>query len=503
MDIAAGTAFAGYRIERVLGSGGMGTVYLVQHPRLPRYDALKVLAAERSGGALFRSSFLREGEIAARVRHPNLVAVHDRGEYGGRLWIAMQYVAGVNLAEVIRRGPLSPERIVHVLTEAARGLDELHRAGLLHRDVKPANILIDEQPGRPDRVLVTDFGIASAAEESAVIAAGGFTGTLAYAAPEQLDDEPFDHRVDVYALGCTLFQMLTGSLPFPRDTPGSLIYAHMHEDPPPPSSLNPSLPKGFDRVIAKAMAKEREDRYSNCGELAAAAATALAGAMDEPTAPKSGITPRLHGPGVRRRVKVLAALAISVVAVGAGVAAVRTLSGDSAPGVPVSNRPVTGTIDPAYWSGYAYMAQTFPELLPPTPYGSGYQELTGCIPIIGGDDKSWTTPVAEGQLYCLGNSDPVYSVFVSCNADRSPISPDFGIARAEGDERWSRASGSGHLFWGTGRLRGSNTILDDQSVGVLDVYFDEPSRNFCRLAVYGNTASGAELRAGWWPNAPI
>ncbi|MFF2549975.1 serine/threonine-protein kinase [Nocardia sp. NPDC058058] len=499
MDIAAGTSFGGYRIERPLGTGGMGTVYLAKHPRLPRSDALKVLSAERSAGAGFRAGFLREAEIAARVRHPNLVAVHDRGEQDGRLWIAMQYVAGVNLADVIRRGPMPVERIVHVLTEAARGLDELHRAGLVHRDVKPANILVDERPDQPDRVLVTDFGISSAAEDAAAIAAGGFTGTLAYAAPEQLDDDRIDHRVDVYALGCTLFQMLTGSLPFVRTAPGSLMYAHMHEEPPLPSALNPALPRGFDVVVRRAMAKRPHDRFPSCGALASAAAAALAGVPGEPSGPRRRrLWPRR--PVGRRRIEVAAALAVSALLV--GVLAVRLCS-DPVDSAPVLAQPMTGTIDPAYWGDYAYIARTFPDLLPPTPYGSGYQELTGCIPIGGSGTDSWTTPVAVGELYCVGNSDPVFSLFVTCNADRSPISPDFGIAVAEGDERWTRPSGSGHLFWGTGVLVDTGTVLDNKGVGVLDVYFDDPGRNFCRLELFGNTATGAELRTGWWPNAPF
>ncbi|MET9487207.1 serine/threonine-protein kinase [Nocardia sp. NPDC006630] len=495
MEIGPGVTFAGYRIVGELGSGGMGTVYLGRHPRLPRQDAVKVLSAERSRGERFRADFLREAEIAARVRHSNLVAVHDRGEQDGRLWIAMQYVAGVNLSQLIRRGPVAPEAAVHVLTEVARGLDELHRAGLLHLDVKPANVLIDEQPGRPDRVLVTDFGIARTAEDSALATIdSGFTGTLSYAAPEQLDDGPIDHRADVYALGCTLFQMLTGVLPFVRETTGSLIYAHMHEDPPRPSAVNPLVPAGFDAVVARAMAKRPAERYGSCGELATAAQAALAGVV-EPIPGRAAARGRRRG---------LAAAVIAVVVAGTGFAAVRLLAGNTPQPVPAaSNRPVTGTIDPAYWGSYAYMAQTFPNLLPPTPYGGGYQELTGCIPIGAQSDPSWSTAVPVGQLYCVGNSDPVYSLYVTCNADRSPISPDFGISRAEGDERWSRASGSGHLFWGTGVLRGTGTVVDNRNQGVLDIYFDDPGRNFCRLAVYGNTDTGAELRANWWPNAPL
>lgn len=148
MDVVDGAVFAGYRIERRLGAGGMGTVFLVQHPRLPRRDALKILADSHLDDPEFRARFLREAEIAAWLQHPNLVAVRDRGEQDGRLWITMQYVDGVDVAELIRRGQagLDPARAVRIVTEAARGLDEIHRAGLLHRDVKPANILVAPSP---------------------------------------------------------------------------------------------------------------------------------------------------------------------------------------------------------------------------------------------------------------------------------------------------------------------------------------------------------------------
>ncbi|MFD4428193.1 serine/threonine-protein kinase [Nocardia sp. NPDC058497] len=280
MSIAEGAEFAGYLIERRLGAGGMGTVYLARHPRLPRHDALKILADDHAADTEFRARFLREAELAAGLAHPNLVAVRDRGETDGKLWIASQYVAGSDAAELIRRAPagLDCARAVHIIGEAARGLDAVHRAGLLHRDVKPANLLVAEEPGRPDRVLVTDFGIARRAEDTATLSAeGGLTATLSYVAPEQLAGERVDLRADVYALGCSLFQLLTGTVPFPRQTAAAVIYAHLHEPPPQPSAVRPGVPAAFDTVIATAMAKDPAQRFASCGELAAAAREAIAG----------------------------------------------------------------------------------------------------------------------------------------------------------------------------------------------------------------------------------
>ncbi|GGN91649.1 serine/threonine-protein kinase [Nocardia rhizosphaerihabitans] len=280
MSIADGAEFAGYLIERRLGAGGMGTVYLARHPRLPRHDALKILADDHAADPEFRARFLREAELAATLAHPNLVAVRDRGETDGKLWIATQYVAGSDAAELVRNAPsgLDPARAVHIIGEAARGLDAVHRAGLVHRDVKPANILVAEEPGHADRVLVTDFGIARRAEDTATLSAdGGLTATLSYVAPEQLSGDRVDLRADVYALGCSLFQLLVGTVPFVRQTPAAVMYAHLHEPPPRPSSIRPDLPVGFDAVIAKAMAKDPAQRFASCGELAAAARDAMDG----------------------------------------------------------------------------------------------------------------------------------------------------------------------------------------------------------------------------------
>nr|WP_276514863.1 serine/threonine-protein kinase [Nocardia transvalensis] len=275
--MAHGHVFAGYRIERLLGVGGMGEVYLAHDRDLPRFVALKLLGHAMAGDADVRARFQREADMVARLAHPNIVAVHARGEHDGRLWIAMEYVDGTDVAAVVRNGPIAPEQSVRIVTETARALDHAHAAGILHRDVKPANILLARGPQQ--RVLLADFGIAKVLDESVGLTrTGDVYASLQYAAPEQFDaGTPIDHRTDVYALGGTLYHMLTGDHPYPGTNSAQLINAHLHLPPPAPSRRNPALPKGFDAVIARALAKDPGHRFGSCGELAAAAASVLAG----------------------------------------------------------------------------------------------------------------------------------------------------------------------------------------------------------------------------------
>lgn len=276
MDFGAGDLLAGYRIVRVLGRGGMGTVYLADHPRLPRRDAIKVLDSAIAD-AEFASRFGREGDITAQLRHPNIVTIYDRGEFGGALWIAMQYIEGSDVAALIARGPsvLTTARAVDLIGQAARGLDAAHRQRVLHRDVKPANLLVS-QDGVGEQLVVTDFGIARSLDRSTrLTATGSILASFAYASPEQLEGRDLDERADVYALGCTLHEMVTGAVPFPRATPTAVVTAHLTEPPPRPSLLNQMLPGGFDDVIAVALAKNPAHRYPDCASLAAAAHAAL------------------------------------------------------------------------------------------------------------------------------------------------------------------------------------------------------------------------------------
>ncbi|WP_207947885.1 serine/threonine-protein kinase [Occultella glacieicola] len=284
MGFEPGQVFAGYTIERELGRGGMGSVYLAKHPRLPRRDALKMLSTSLSSDESFRTRFEREADLAAQLFHRNIVAVYDRGEFEGQLWIAMQYVEGTDAAHAVQEsgGGLDPARVVHIVTEVGNGLDFAHRAGLLHRDVKPANILLapgldPDDPEEPDQVLLTDFGIAKAIDDrdNNLTGTGNMLATLAYASPEQIEARTLGHQVDVYALGCVLYELLTGSVPFVADSPFAKMTAHLTQEPPKPSEARPGLGTGFDAVVAKAMAKKPEDRYQSCRALSRAAAAAL------------------------------------------------------------------------------------------------------------------------------------------------------------------------------------------------------------------------------------
>ncbi|MFI9505217.1 serine/threonine-protein kinase [Nocardia sp. NPDC052566] len=491
MDGVEGSVFAGYRIERRLGVGGVGAVFLVQHPRLPRKDALKILSDTHQGDEEFRARFLREAEVAARLQHPNLVAVWDRGEYQGRLWIAMQYIDGGDVAELLRGGPLGVSRAVHILTEAARGLDEIHRAGLLHRDVKPANILVAGQPGQPDRVLLTDFGIARDADDATTLGGPGVvTATLAYAAPEQIGGEAVDRRTDVYALGGTLYHLLTGSVPFPRESAGSVMYAHLHEPPPAPSRVNPGVPRGFDAVIATAMAKDPAQRYPSGAALAAAAHAAMA-ASDFVGTEVISVRPS----GRRRRGLLVGGALLAVLLVAAVTVALIAGSGRDTPAATTA-QPKPPAVNTGAWGAYAYIAQTFPKLLPPVPFSIGYQDLTGCAPDDRGKDQSYDTSAPVSKLFCVGNLDPAQTVLIACNVNRSPIVPERPPRTVEGEQRWSGPSGSGRLNWG------SDTGVDGKPAGVLEVYFDDPGKNFCRIRVDG-PGSGVDLRDMWWMNAPL
>lgn len=280
MAFSPGQVFAGYTIESVLGTGGMGSVYLAKHPRLPRKDALKLLSSALSTDESFRIRFEREADLAARLIHRNIVAVYDRGSSDGQLWIAMQHVAGSDAAHAARAkdGAMTPERVVHIIGEVGAGLDFAHRNGLLHRDVKPANILLapPDDPDDPETVLLTDFGIAKPIDEvQHLTGTGNMLATLAYASPEQIEAKHIDRRVDIYALGCVLYELLTGSVPFPEESPFATMSAHLKKDPPKPSEVVAGLPIGFDAVVAKAMAKNRDDRYNTCRELTTAAKAAL------------------------------------------------------------------------------------------------------------------------------------------------------------------------------------------------------------------------------------
>jgi serine/threonine protein kinase, bacterial len=275
MPVSVGETFAGFTILRVLGAGGMGTVYLAAHPRLPRQDALKVLPAQWTADPQYRARFLREAELTASLSHPNILGVHDRGEYDDQLWISMDYVGGTDASKLVREhhpDGLPVDEALQIITAVASALDYAHQRGLLHRDVKPANILLDPED---QRIYLADFGIARLIDDpSGLTATNMAVGTMAYAAPEQLRGEPLDGRTDQYSLACTAFDLLTGSPPYVDSNAAVVITKHVAAPIPSLSERRPEL-AALDPVLARAMAKVPGDRYPSCRDFARELGTLL------------------------------------------------------------------------------------------------------------------------------------------------------------------------------------------------------------------------------------
>jgi serine/threonine protein kinase len=234
VSFAAGSRIVGYRLEERIGRGGMAVVFRARDEQLDRLVALKILAPALASDAEFRRRFSSESRAAAAIDDPHIVPVFAAGEADGVLFIAMRYVAGGDAQSLLKReGPLPPGRVVAIISPVASALDAAHRAGLVHRDVKPSNMLMDVLPGRPDHVYLSDFGLSKAvASTSGLTSAGMVLGTLAYMSPEQIAGQPVDSRADQYALACSAFELLAGSPPFERDEPTAVMYAHLLEPPP-------------------------------------------------------------------------------------------------------------------------------------------------------------------------------------------------------------------------------------------------------------------------------
>ncbi|HWO15811.1 MAG TPA: serine/threonine-protein kinase [Solirubrobacterales bacterium] len=278
IELSEGVEFAGYRIERRLGRGGMGILYLAIEPGLERRVALKLIAPEAAADEVFRRRFAEESKIAASIEHPNVVPIYAAGEEGGVPYIAMRYVAGSDLARrVAREGRLEPAEAAALIAQVGNGLDAIHAAGLVHRDVKPANVLLSGDEGA-EHAYITDFGVArNVATNSGITQTGRFVGTLDYVAPEQISGGEVDARADIYALGCLLFKLLTGEVPYPKDGEAARLYAHLNDPPPAPSLYATRVPMALDDVVIRAMSKAPEDRYPSAGDLGRAALAALSG----------------------------------------------------------------------------------------------------------------------------------------------------------------------------------------------------------------------------------
>lgn len=278
MPLIGGVLFAGYRVERLLGAGGMGEVYLARHPRLPRFDAIKILPAALTEDAAFRERFNREADVASSLFHPHIVGVHDRGEFDGQLWLSMDFVDGTDAGELVRDGACVPVgEVVEIVGAIAEALDFAHGRRLLHRDVKPANILLATPTGGPRRIMLADFGIARLADEASGLTSTNFAvGTVSYSAPEQLRGEPLDGRADQYALAATAFHLLAGRPPFADVNPAVVIGKHLTATAPQLSEVRAEL-RNLDSVLLRGLAKDRGGRYLRCGDFADALRDAAEG----------------------------------------------------------------------------------------------------------------------------------------------------------------------------------------------------------------------------------
>ena len=320
-----GTTFAGHRIEAVAGTGGMGVVYRARNVVLDQERALKVIAGELSQDSGFRERFRRESRLAASIEHPNLVPVHHAGEEAGRLYLTMRFVDGTTLDEVlVGEGRVDPERAVRILDQVAAALDAAHAGGLVHRDVKPANVLLEGE-ARREHAYLTDFGISKLVTAGTELTTTGrFVGTVDYVAPEQIAGEAVDGLADVYSLACVAFHALAGEPPFRRETQIATMFAHANAPRPRLSERAPGLPRGLDDALARGMAQRRGDRFESAGELVDALHTALG--TTSATPPRAPVrardataATRAVPAAARRRWVVPVAAAVVVAAVAAAV----------------------------------------------------------------------------------------------------------------------------------------------------------------------------------------
>ncbi|MGW7509877.1 serine/threonine-protein kinase [Streptomyces massasporeus] len=299
-----GQQIAGYRIEQEIGRGGMAVVYRARDLRLERTVALKLLAPELARNDTFRRRFTHESRAAAAIDHPHIVPVFEAGETDGVLYIAMRYVAGSDLRHVLdREGPMPPATALRVAAQLASALDAAHDHGLVHRDVKPGNILVSRgtDSDHPEHVYLTDFGLTKKSLSlTGFTTVGQFVGTLDYVAPEQISGKPVDARCDVYGFACVVFETLAGHPPFIRDDDMALLWAHQYDESPPLTGERPDLDPRVDPVFAQALAKSPDDRYPSCLAFVAALRAATTGGGAEGTRTPTRVDRQLPGAGEER-----------------------------------------------------------------------------------------------------------------------------------------------------------------------------------------------------------
>jgi serine/threonine-protein kinase len=525
---------AGYRLQGVVARGGMGVIYEAVSPRLATVVALKVLAPELSADDVFRTRFLKESRIAASLNHPNVLPIFDTGAADDLLYIAMRYVEGSDLRAVLKvQGRLTPTQALPLIQQVARALDAAHRHGLVHRDVKPANILIERGvDDEPDHVYLADFGLTKhASSTSGLTATGQFVGTIDYMAPEQIQSHHVDGRSDLYSLGCVLYECLTGETPFVREVEAAVIFAHLTDPPPSASARRPELPPAIDGVIARALAKNPDDRYMTCREFAAAARAALERVpqrpdsthaaiasqptvstrptpRDQPTRPRSVVRPsppedQLVGTGIEppdaggpvpgptaprppRRRRALAVVGVLVVAIVAA-AVVVIVSSHSGGSKSTSANSATGT-SAAHASqpenailqalASANMSRTAKGWLPPSSCKAQSASMVTCShPAFGADTVTFQT---------YGSLNSLYEAYVSemKSLGQRPIQTNFGDCteqQTNGEVSWNHDYQHPKTYSLTDTRAGR--ITDDKAAG----------RVYCTFA-------GSQLYIAWTQN---
>jgi len=370
-DPRLGTRLAGYRIQALLGRGGMGVVYLAEQDRPHRQVALKLLLDPATASQAFRERFLRESELAAAIDHPNVLPVYDAGDTDGVLWIAMRYVDGIDLAALLAKGgALAPEQALAIAGQVAGALDAAHARGLVHRDVKPGNVLLAVEDGAVTHAYLADFGLTKRVGGArGLTVSGQVLGTIDYVAPEQIEGGQVDGRADQYSLGCVLFESLAGTVPFRRDSELAVLWAQVNDPPPRISEHRPDLPAALDDVIGRALAKAPGDRYPSCGALVATAQAALTGTtraglrhrLGRAVGRRAGRGRRSGRPWLTRRSSLVLTITATVLSAVLLVAAVVLARDDGAPAgpttpavLPAANHAVR--IDPATYQEVAAVA---------------------------------------------------------------------------------------------------------------------------------------------------
>src|SRR5215472_395640 len=437
--LGPGSRIAGYVIEEQVGAGGMAVVFRARDETLGRLAAVKVLSPALAADEQFRARFLRESRSVAAVDEPHIVPVYAAGEADGVLYIATRFVSGGDLAGLLRRigGPLAPERATSLITQVAAALDAAHAVGLVHRDVKPANVLIDNVPGRPEHVYLSDFGLSKAASsETGLTASGMFMGTPDYSAPEQITgNPPVSARTDQYALACVAFSLLTGTVPYPREESIATLFAHVKDPVPALTAVRPELPPAVDAVLARGMAKAPAERYASCGELALALRAVLVPGMGAATAPAARREPprftpvpdvttpgrqalgeratvpvesvivageprTVTGPGptrTGRRTAVIAGSAAAALLVAAGVGAALALPGSSSTGAHPGVVPTKARV----------AAASSPKATATRAAAASVRAATFALHVPNGDGLQTPAFSVDGKLLALDNTTDV------------------------------------------------------------------------------------------------